>query len=120
MKGGATLRYCILSTEKELQFVAMPDSYMYQLVALLHRLHKEIGKLTVSERPALPEVIAECTELELHAQGASIIQGIDYLADLEGQFASLQEENYPLIALLTEIRALHAQLEYLVEEGEYE
>ncbi|GEN36242.1 MULTISPECIES: hydrolase/acyltransferase [Aneurinibacillus] len=114
------MRYCILSTKKNLQFVAMPDGYMYQLVALLRRLHKEIGKLTVQNRPELPEVLAECSELELHAENVHIIQGIDYLADLEKSFVSLQEENYPLIALLTEIRALHAQLEYLMEEGEYE
>jgi hypothetical protein len=114
------MRYCILSTEKELQFVAMPDSYMYQLIALLKRLHKEIDKLTTASRPTLPEVIAECSELEVHADHVNIIQGITYLSELEKQFADLQEENYPLISLLTEIRALHAQLEYLVEEGEYE
>ncbi|MFT9848894.1 hydrolase/acyltransferase [Aneurinibacillus sp. REN35] len=114
------MRYCILSTEKKLQFVAMPDSYMYQLVALLRRLHKEIDKLTISDRPILPIPVAECADLEVHAENVHVLQGIDYLAGLEQQFANLKEENYPLISLLTEIRALHAQLEYLIEEDEYE
>ncbi|WP_047152414.1 hypothetical protein [Aneurinibacillus tyrosinisolvens] len=114
------MRYCILTAENRLEFVAMPESYMYQLVALLHRLHKEIDKLTAAERPALPAVIGECSELELLDPHSSIVEGIDYLDTLEKQFASLNEENYPLISLLTEIRALHAQLEYLKEEGEYE
>ncbi|AMA74249.1 MULTISPECIES: hypothetical protein [Aneurinibacillus] len=114
------MRYCILSVENKLQFVAMPSGYMYQLIALLRRLHKEIDKLTVAERPVLPHIIAECSDIELHDTNARIIQGIDYLANLEKQFASLKEEHYPLISLLTEIRALHAQLEYLAEENEYE
>jgi hypothetical protein len=114
------MRYCILSAEQELQFVSMPDGYMYQLVALLRRLHKEIDKLTVANRPVLPEVLAECGDVEVHHEHVRIIQGIDYLADLEQKFAALKEEHYPLISLLTEIRALHAQMEYLMEEGEYE
>lgn len=97
----------------------MPSDYMYQLVALLRRLHKEIDKLTAADRPVLPTVLAECVELELHNSDYSVISGLEYLAALERRFAALNEENYPLVSLLTEIRALHAQLEYLVEEGEY-
>ncbi|WP_205628830.1 hypothetical protein, partial [Acinetobacter baumannii] len=66
--------------EQELQFVAMPDSYMYQLVALLRRLHKEIDKLTIADRPVLPIPIAECADLELHAENVRVIPGIEYLA----------------------------------------
>ena len=113
------MHYCILSNENRIEFVSMPSDYMYQLVALLRRLHKEIDKLTVNDRPVLPTVLAECAQLELHNSDYSVISGLDYLASLERRFAALNEENYPLVSLLTEIRALHAQLEYLVEEGEY-
>lgn len=113
------MHYCILSNENRIEFIAMPSDYMYQLVALLRRLHKEIDKLTTENRPTLPVVVGECTELELHNSEYAVISGLDYLAALESRFAALNEENYPLISLLTEIRALHAQLEYLVEEGEY-
>ncbi|MNG39073.1 hypothetical protein D3C84_1269940 [compost metagenome] len=48
-----------------------------------------------------------------------IVSGLDYLNELERDFASIQEKSYPLISLLTEIRALQAQLEQWYEE-EYE
>jgi hypothetical protein len=37
---------------------------------------------------------------------------------LEKSFAAIREEAYPLIALLTEIRALQAQMEQWYEEYE--
>jgi hypothetical protein len=111
-----SMRYLLLKQQDELQIVVMPDSYMYQLVALLKRLHKEVGKLTSADRPELPEVIAECGQMELHSDRLSIVDGLDYVSLLEREFARLKETEYPLISLLTEIRALQAQLEFLKEE----
>lgn len=110
------MRYLLLSESNKLRFVKMPESYMYQLVALLIRLHKENDKLSSTNRPVLPTVIAECSHLELHHKSYQVTEGIDYVAELEQRFVQLQETEYPLIALLTEIRALQAQLEFLQEE----
>ncbi|MDT3417864.1 MULTISPECIES: hydrolase/acyltransferase [Brevibacillus] len=110
------MRYLILQEQTGLRFVAMPESHMYQLVALLKRLHKEIGKLTIADRPELPVIIAECTGLELLSDACTIEEGLAYVSRLERCFAALQESEYPLISLLTEIRALQAQLEFLNEE----
>lgn len=118
----ATMRYIILQDKNGVSFVEMPASYAYQLSALNLRLHKEIDKLTADNVPQLPYAIAECADLELHAahaESAPITGGLDYLNSLEQQFASVQEKSYPLISLLTEIRALQAQLEQWYEE-EYE
>ncbi len=112
------MRYLLLQETDKLLFVSLPETHMYQLVALLKRLHKEIDKLTIANRPTLPTVIAECKELELLSSAYTITEGITYVGDLEKQFARLQETQYPLISLLTEIRALLAQLEHLQEEGE--
>ncbi|MED4586314.1 hydrolase/acyltransferase [Brevibacillus choshinensis] len=110
------MRYLLLQEGTGLQFVALPESHMYQLVALLKRLHKEIDKLTIADRPDLPHVVAECANLELLSNVYMIMDGLVYVSQLEARFASLQESEYPLISLLTEIRALQAQLEYLHEE----
>lgn len=110
------MRYLLLQEGTGLQFVGLPESHMYQLVALLKRLHKEIDKLTIADRPDLPHVVAECADLELLSNDYAIVDGLDYVSQLEARFASLQESEYPLISLLTEIRALQAQLEYLHEE----
>ncbi|MGC5328702.1 hydrolase/acyltransferase [Brevibacillus sp. SYSU BS000544] len=110
------MRYLLLEQASKLQFVSLPDSHMYQLVALLKRLHKEIDKLTIADKPALPTVVAEFTGLELLSTDYTVTEGIHYVSELESQFARLQETDYPLISLLTEIRALLAQLEFLQEE----
>lgn len=110
------MRYLMLQEDRGLHFVALPESHMYQLVALFKRLHKEIDKLTIADRPELPTVLAECSDLELLGSELSIVEGLDYVSELERRFASLQESEYPLISLLTEIRALQAQLEFLSEE----
>ncbi|CAM5796961.1 MULTISPECIES: hypothetical protein [Brevibacillus] len=110
------MRYLILQEQTGLRFVAMPESHMYQLVALLKRLQKEIDKLTIAERPQLPTVIAECAELELLSDAFQTEDGLAYVSRLESHFSSLQETVYPLISLLTEIRALQAQLEFLLED----
>jgi hypothetical protein len=110
------MRYLLLSEADGLHFVSMPASHMYQLVALLKRLHKEIDKLTIADRPELPAVIAECSELELLGDHCRLEDGLSYVSQLEQRFARLQETEYPLISLLTEIRALQAQLEFLQEE----
>ncbi|MDH4619677.1 hydrolase/acyltransferase [Brevibacillus sp. AY1] len=110
------MRYLLLQDESGLQFVAMPESHMYQLIALLKRLDKEIGKLTIPDRPKLPDVLAECSDLEILDTAHRITEGLDYVSQLEQRFAALKESEYPLISLLTEIRALQAQLEYLNEE----
>jgi hypothetical protein len=110
------MRYLILQETNGLRFVSMPESYMYQLVALLKRLHKEIDKLTIADRPELPALIAECSQLEMLGGDYQVEDGLAYVSSLERRFAALQESVYPLISLLTEIRALQAQLEFLQEE----
>jgi len=110
------MRYLILQEPDRLRFVALPASYMYQLVALLKRLHKEIDKLTIDDRPQLPAMLGECAELELLSGTHQVEEGLSYVSELEQRFARLQEEQYPLISLLTEIRALQAQLEFLQED----
>ncbi|EFM08394.1 conserved hypothetical protein [Paenibacillus curdlanolyticus YK9] len=114
-----TMRYVIMQQEARILFVEMPQSYAYQLSALNLRLHKEIDKLTADHVPSLPYAIAECDNVELHNADIPIASGLDYLNELERDFASVQEKSYPLISLLTEIRALQAQLEQWYEE-EYE
>lgn len=112
------MRYCLLQGQEGLEFVAIPQDHMYQFVALFRRLHKEIDKLTAGQKPSLPTVIAECSDLELVSYDHEVVSGLDYINRLEASFAEVQEENYPLISLLTEIRAFQAQLEYLAEEEE--
>ncbi|GIO31886.1 MULTISPECIES: hydrolase/acyltransferase [Paenibacillus] len=110
------MRYVILQLGDKLQYVEMPADYAYQLSALNLRLHKEVSKLTAQGTPDLPLAVAECDQLELLQETSSIVSGLDYINELEKSFASLDETNYPLISLLTEIRALQAQLEQWYEE----
>ena len=112
----STMRYVLFQLNEALSFVEMPSSYAYQLTALNHRLHKEIGKLTAKQVPVLPLAIAEFDQLELTYPANSITPGLDYINQLERSFAEINEKEYPLIALLTEIRALQAQLEQWYEE----
>jgi len=112
------MRYVILQQDNQLEYVEMPADYAYQLSALNLRLHKEISKLTVADVPTLPHAIAECSNLELLQDGTQTIGGLHYINTLEQSFAELQEKEYPLISLLTEIRALQAQLEQWYEEYE--
>lgn len=113
-------RYGVLKLGERLEFVEMPESHMYQLTALNRRLHKEIVKLTAVNTPELPRLIAECENLELVDPGYPLLNGLQYINQLEQAFASIQESSYPLISLLTEIRALQAQLEQWYEEYEEE
>ncbi len=113
------MRYVMLQQEQVLTFVEMPSSYAYQLSALNLRLHKEIDKLTASELPQLPYAIAECNDLDVLDPNLPIVSGLDYINRLEQAFANIDEKAYPLISLLTEIRALQAQMEQWYEE-EYE
>lgn len=110
------MRYVILQLSDKLQFVEMPADYAYQLSALNLRLNKEISKLTTPDKPALPLAVAECDNLDLLQEATQTVSGLDYINELERNFASLDESNYPLISLLTEIRALQAQLEQWYEE----
>ncbi|MBT2288295.1 hydrolase/acyltransferase [Paenibacillus albidus] len=113
------MRYVILQQHQELQFVEMPEEYAYQLSALNLRLNKEIDKLTADNVPDLPLAIAECDSLELLREELLLESGLNYINRLERAFAAVQEQkNYPLISLLTEIRALQAQLEQWYEEEE--
>lgn len=112
------MRFCLLQGPQGLEFVSIPGDHMYQFVALFRRLHKEMDKLTAGEKPVLPTVIAEFSDLELVSYDHAVVDGLAYINRLEGMFAEIQEENYPLISLLTEIRAFQAQLEYLAEEEE--
>lgn len=112
----SNMRYIIFQRESELEFVEMPADYAYQLSALNLRLNKEIGKLTAANVPKLPIAIAECEQLELLREQDQLIAGIDYMHRLERAFSGIQETEYPLISLLTEIRALLAQLEQWYEE----
>ncbi|MCU6709217.1 hydrolase/acyltransferase [Paenibacillus sp. J5C_2022] len=116
----ATMRYVIMKQQDEISFVEMPQSHAYQLSALNLRLHKEIDKLTAEGVPALPYAIAECDNVDLHDRSVNIHHGLTYMNELEQSFASIQEKSYPLISLLTEIRALQAQLEQWYEELEEE
>lgn len=102
--------------EGQLEFVEMPAAYAYQLSALIQRLNKEVGKLTAKDVPNLPNVIGECNDLELIHSDYTIVDGLTYINKLEKSFSSIQESSYPLISLLTEIRALQAQLEQWYEE----
>ncbi|GAB6988189.1 hypothetical protein [Paenibacillus pini] len=110
------MRYVILQQQDQLQFVEMPADYAYQLSALNLRLNKEINKLTAQSIPQLPLAIAECDQLDLLQEQYTIQHGLHYINTLEQSFASIDENNYPLISLLTEIRALQAQLEQWYEE----
>jgi len=109
-------KYVILQSGDQLEFVEMPHEYAYQLSALILRLRKEMDKLTAGNAPRLPMVVAECEGLELLDEHCKKTGGLDYINRLEQTYASIQETNYPLIALLTEIRALQAQLEQWYEE----
>lgn len=111
------MTYVIFQHEQgALAFVEMPASHAYQLSALNLRLHKELSKLTADNVPQLPRAVAECSKLELLNENDSVIGGLDYINELERAFASIREDAYPLVSLLTEIRALQAQLEQWYEE----
>lgn len=110
------MKVALLLIDHHLEFVEMPATHMYQLTALNQRLHKEIEKLTAHQVPQLPRVIAECEHLEIVNVTYSITHGLDYINRLEQTFAAIEEKQYPLISLLTEIRALQAQLEQWYEE----
>jgi hypothetical protein len=99
-----------------LEFVEMPASHMYQLTALNRRLHKEIAKFTAGNIPQLAVMTIECDNLDVIDERYPVTSGLDYINRLEQNFASISETAYPLISLLTEIRALQAQLEQWYEE----
>jgi hypothetical protein len=109
--------YVWLQDGTALTLVEMPADYAYQLSALNLRLHKELDKLTVATKPVLPKVIAETgAALIVHDGQLQVRGGLTYMEELEQSFARLDEKAYPLVALLTEIRALLAQLEQWYEE----
>lgn len=114
------MRYGLLKLGDRLEFVEMPESHMYQLTALNRRLHKELDKLTAEPLPALPHLIAEFSDLDLLDPAYQTIDGLTYVSGLEKTFAAIPETSYPLVSLLTEIRALLAQLEQWYEEYEEE
>lgn len=109
-------KYAVLQLGSKLEAVEFPATHLYQLTALNQRLHKELSKLTAQSVPALPSVVAECDRLEPVSPELRILGGLDYMNELERSFAQVQEKSYPLISLLTEIRALQAQLEQWYEE----
>mgnify|MGYP001354308347 FL=1 len=111
------VRYVLLNGDG-LTFVKMPATHAYQLTALMQRLHKEIGKLTADGVPKLPVAAAECDNVELTGSGGRIVSGLEYVRQLERDFARIEEKHYPLVSLLTEIRALLAQLEHWHDEQE--
>lgn len=110
------MKYVLLQLDDQLEFVEIPAEYAYQLSALNLRLHKETGKLTAPDVPRLPRVIAECGEVDILEPSAARTDSLTYIQRLEAQFASIRETSYPLVSLLTEIRALLAQLEQWYEE----
>ncbi|MBH5319165.1 hydrolase/acyltransferase [Paenibacillus sp. GSMTC-2017] len=116
----ATMRYVLLKEQHSIAFVEMPATHAYQLSALNLRLHKELDKLTADNVPTLPYAVAECDNVDLHDTSIAIIGGLDYINSLEKEFSDTKEKSYPLISLLTEIRALQAQLEQWYEEYEEE
>jgi len=118
-RGSTTMgkfRYAIMQQGEQLEFVEMPATHTYQLTALNRRLHKEIAKLTANNIPALSRIVAECNDLELFEENQQIVNGLEYVNALEKAFVQIKENAYPLISLLTEIRALQAQLEQWYEE----
>ena len=106
----------MLQLGAQLEFVEMPASHMYQLTALNRRLHKEINKFTAKNVPQLPVMVSECDNLEVMDNHYPITSGLAYINALERAFAAIEETVYPLISLLTEIRALQAQLEQWYED----
>lgn len=108
----------IFQTGSHLEFVEIPATHAYQLTALNKRLHKELDKLTAAEIPALGKVLAECDNVEVvdEAAAANVENALQYITKLEQSFSGIKESRYPLISLLTEIRALQAQLEQWYEE----
>lgn len=110
------MRYAVLKLGDLLEFVEMPADHVYQLTALNRRLHKELDKLTAANVPALPHVVAECDALDIVDNACEVLHGLEYMNGLEKAFAALDEKSYPLISLLTEIRALQAQLEQWYED----
>lgn len=114
----SNMKYALLKLDDQIEFVELPASHMYQLAALNQRLHKELSKLTASDIPALPVFIAEFEALEIVHPSYPLHHGLEYINRLENTFALIQEKEYPLVSLLTEIRALQAQLEQWYEEAE--
>lgn len=112
----SNMRYVILQKADILEFVQIPSSHAYQLTALHHRLHKEISKLTAGSAPKLPQAVAECDNLEITGDAYTVTSSLDYINHLEKSFAAIEDKSYPVISLLTEIRALQAQLEQWYEE----
>jgi hypothetical protein len=112
------MRYCVLQLNDQIEFVELPATHTYQLTALNQRLHKELEKLTAANVPALPKVIAECDELDIVKPDCKPHHGLEYINQLEQTFAAINEQAYPLVSLLTEIRALQAQLEQWYEDEE--
>jgi len=111
------MSYVLLQHDNgNVQFVEMPATHAYQLSALNLRLHKELSKLTADNVPTLPRAVAECRSLELLDESIAPDSGLRYINELERTFAGIREQAYPLIALLTEIRALQAQLEQWYED----
>lgn len=115
----SNMRYVILQDQHNLEFIEIPTEFAYQLSALHLRLRKEISKLTAHNIPSLPHVIAECNDLELLDKQFNTINSLSYINELETSFSAIQEEQYPLVSLLTEIRALQAQLEQWYEEENF-
>jgi hypothetical protein len=110
-------KYAILHLQNAAPFaVEFPATHLYQLTALHQRLHKELAKLTAGNVPPLADVVAECERLEPVGTALRIVSGLDYINGLERSFSAIEERSYPLISLLTEIRALQAQLEQWYEE----
>jgi hypothetical protein len=108
--------YAILFGGTSIEAVEFPSTHLYQLTALNQRLHKELAKLTAESVPQLPVIVAECEKLEPVGTALRVVPGLEYMNELERTFAAVQEKSYPLISLLTEIRALQAQLEQWYEE----
>jgi hypothetical protein len=75
-------------------------------------LQQEDGELQFVEMPA------EFRALDLLDEKRFPIGGLQYVNELEQTFASIREGSYPLVSLLTEIRALQAQLEQWYEDEE--
>jgi hypothetical protein len=112
----ATMKYGLMQRGSELEFIEMPETHLYQLTALNRRLHKELDKLTAGNVPTLAFLVAECGQVEVIEQQIPVCGGLEYINRLERTFAEIDEKSYPLISLLTEIRALQAQLEQWYEE----
>jgi len=104
------MRYLLVQNKGVYTIIAVTNEYMDQFIGLIRRLRKELPKIKSNFLPQLPVILAEFRYLELHEE-VPLIDGNNFLDELERDFMNITETTYPVRSLLTEIRAVKAQLE---------